>query len=520
MKLKTKIITYVSSVLVILVFTIAIVVFWIIQPLRLQTFMRSTMLKIASGISYEIGTELQTDDSVRFTKISRRLLRQEDVYGIAVYDHVGRLHFSSEFKKVLVPELSSEHSQTLYHDHQPLFQQERIDNQPVLTLLYPVRLDKKAIVGVLQLTFTLESIQQYRKESLSASLLACAIGLCVLVILVYYLLSSLFSRIRAVITKMKTIIKGQDLTQRVLVCSSDEIGELGDVFNQMVEHLLQLTREIQGAGSRVTASTEQIVNVAKLQLETAEELMLSVEEAREGVGEFKQLSDHISEETGIVLTNAEYTLKNTVKGVEVVEELVIDMNEVDEISRESVRQIHLLIEKAQQITEIITMIEEITANTKLIAFNATIEAARAGESGKGFSVVANEIRNLVDSVGMATDNIRSIIRDMQEATSLSAEIEAHEKEKVERGLQSVRRTKGHLDTVLKMLDDTVDYARDISRVAEEQRASTIELFEKMQTFFHIAQSAKNSSMNTSASVEELERLAEEMQTTVERFILE
>ncbi len=520
MKLKTKIITYVSSVLIILVLAIAFVVFWVIQPLRLQTFMRSTMLKIAGGIAYELGTELQTDDNARFNKISRHLLRLEDVYGIAVYNRAGRLHFSSEFKKILMPELSSDRYQKIYHERQPLFQDEFVDNQPVLSLLYPIQLDNDTVIGALQLTFTFESIHQYRKESLSASLLACAIGLCVLVILVYYLLSSLFSRIRAVITKMRTIIREQDLTQRVLVRSSDEIGELGEVFNQMVDHLLQLTKEIQGAGLRVTASTEKIVTVAKSQLGTAEELMVSVEEARVGVDEFKQLSDHISEKTGTVLANAEYTLKNTVKGVEEVEDLVTEMNEVDEITREGVQQINILIQKARQITEIVTIIEEITANTKLIAFNATIEAARAGKAGKGFSVVADEIRNLADSVGVATDNIRTITQDMQEAATRSAEIESREKEKVERGLQSVKRTQDHLDIVLKMLDDTVNYARDIARTAEEQKASTGELFDKMHTFFHIAQSAKGGSINTSASARELDRLAEEMQSTVERFILE
>ena len=519
MRLKTKIITYVSLVLVSLVLIIAFIVFGIIQPDRLQKLMQATMLKVADGVAYELGLELQENDSDRFNRISKRLIRVEDVYGISVYNRDGRLHFTSQQMTTLPPKLNPDLYQKIFQEQQHVFRNEYIDSQNMLSLFYPF-IEDDVVFGAVKLTFSFESIHRYRRESLGASLLACIIGLLILVVLVYYLLSDVFSRIRAVITKMNTIIREQDLTQRVIVQSPDEIGELGEVFNQMVESLLSLTREIQGAGSRVASSTEKIVDAAKSQLETAEELMGSVEEARGGVEALKQLSEQISEKSETVLNNAEYTLKKTVRGVEVVEELVTEMNEVDAINKEGIRQIDDLIRKARQITEIVTIIEDITANTKLIAFNATIEAARAGEAGKGFSVVANEIRSLADSISVATSNIRKIIQDMQEATTLSAEIESREQEKVEHGLHSVRRTKDHLDMVLRMLDDTVKFAREISQATEEQKTSNTSLFKKMQEFFHLAQSAKGNSANTSASAGELDRLSEEMQTTVERFKLD
>lgn len=519
MKLKTKIITYISILLISLVLTIAVIVFWVIQPDRLEKLMRATMLKVAGSVVYELGLQLQENDSGRFTKLSNRLIRLEDVYGLSVYNLDGRLHFSSQVMTILDPKLDPYLYQKVFEEKKYIFVEEIIDQQKMLSLFYPIS-ENDQILGALKLTFTFESLHTYRRESIAASLLACIVGLVILVILVYYLLSNLFSRIRAVITKMNTIIRERDLTQRVHVQSRDEIGELGEVFNRMVEGLLRLTKEIQDAGLRVTTSTEKIVETARYQLERSKEFMGSVEEARLGVEDVKKLSEHISGKAETVLNNAEYTLKKTVRGVEVIEELVSEMNEVDLINKESVQQINALIQKAHQITEIVTIIEDITANTKLIAFNATIEAARAGDAGKGFSVVATEIRSLADSVGVATNNIRKIIRDMQEATSLSAEIETKEQQKVEHGLQSVRRTKEHLDMVLRMLDDTVRHAREISQATEEQKTSNDDLFEKMQEFFHIAQSTKASSANTSESARSLDRLAEEMQATVERFKLE
>ena len=523
MKLKTKIIIYVSSVLITLVFAIALIVFWGIQPNRLEHLMEATMLNVAGSVAYEIEQDMQTGNAARFAGLAGRLRGMEDVYGIALYDRAGIRHFSAEFHPLAPPSLPSDALQSIALTGRPLFQHETEADgkrRPLLSLLYPISREQSGMLGVIKLTFTFEGLHRYRQESIAASLLACVIGLLVLVLLVYSLISSVFSRMRAVMVKMNTIIRERDLTQRVFVERADEVGELGGGFNRMVERLLRLTREIQGAGQRVTASTEKIVTVAKSQLETANGLMDSAQEAKTAVEAFKHLSEQIAEKTGTVLANAEYTLKNTMRGVEVVEELVTEMNEVDATTKAGVEQMHSLSEKAHQITEIVTFIEEITANTKLIAFNATIEAARAGEAGKGFSVVAEEIRSLADSIGVATGNIRKIIQDMQEAASRSAEIEAKEQKSVERGLQSVRRTKDYLGMMLKMIDDTVKYARGIAQAADEQNASTADLFEKIHQFLEIAQEAKANSVHTSASARELDRLAEEMQATVERFKLE
>lgn len=516
MRLKTKIITYISAVLILLVFAIAYMIFAVIQPKRLEKLMEATMLKVAGSIAYELGSDLQTNDSERFARVARRLLLLEDVYGVSVYNERGQLYFSSQFKTTPTAKLEPAIYQRVFMEKTPHFQPETIDHRRVLTLFSPIVLEQNTI-GVLRLTFTFDSLQKYRYESLGASLLACMLGLAVMVALVYWMLSALFARIRAVITNMNTIIRENDLTQRVLVESPDEIGELGQVFNRMVEGLVRLAKEIQDAGAQVSTSTEKIVHVAKSQLETAEELMFSVEEAQIGVEELEKLADHISEKSGTVLTDAEYTLTRTIRGVEVVEALVSDMNDVNEISRQGVDQIIVLNQKARQITDIVTIIEDITANTKLIAFNATIEAARAGDAGRGFSVVAHEIRNLADSVSVATGSIRRIVQDMQDATALSSKIAANEREKVEHGMGSVQRTNEHLDMVLTMLKNTVLHAREISNATEEQQASNVRIVKKMQKFFEIAQSAKSSTAHTNSSARELNRLSEKMLAAVERF---
>ncbi|PID56881.1 hypothetical protein CSB45_09455 [candidate division KSB3 bacterium] len=520
MKLKTKIVIYVSAALIGLVAAIAFIIFGGIQTTRLQRLEQVSMLQIAAAVSYEAGMQLQSDDLKRFNNVSRRLLRFEDVYGLAVYNHMGHLHFSSEYAKVLSPELPDAVYRQVYKKGQELFRRDDIEGETVLNLFYPIRLENEKILGTLQLTSNFASVKNYRRESIISSLLACAIGVIILNVLTFSLLSRLFTRIRAVITKMDTISREQDLTQRVFIRSTDEIGELGTVFNRMVEHLLRVIREVQGAGLQVTNSLENIVIVARSQQETAEALNASAEESRTGVESVKLQADRIAEKTGTVLANAEHSLESTIEGVRLVEKLLAEMHEVDQITQEGVRQITDLLEKAQQITEIVTIIEEMIANTKLIAFNATIEAARAGEAGKGFSVVASEIQGLTDQVSEATADIREIIQGMQEATSLSAEIESRERAKVEQGLQTVTQSKEHLDIVLHMLHDTVTHAREIADATECQQTSTGNLMKTMHEFLQIAQNVKNCCSKSSVSVKELRRLSKGMQSSVARFKLD
>ncbi|MDY0095272.1 MAG: hypothetical protein RBT80_21485, partial [Candidatus Vecturithrix sp.] len=161
MRLKTKIITYVSIVLVCLVLAIAFIVFLVIQPNRLEKLMRATMLKVAGSVVYEVGLQLENNDSERFSKLSRRLIRLEDVYGLSVYDLKGRLHFSSQYMTILAPKLSPETYQHVFQDQQDLFVEEVIDQQNMLSLFYPIVEDDR-LLGALTLTFTVESLLAYR----------------------------------------------------------------------------------------------------------------------------------------------------------------------------------------------------------------------------------------------------------------------------------------------------------------------------------------------------------------------
>lgn len=495
------------------------VMFGVIQPAHLKTLIHTTMLNMASALAYELQLDLHTQDHARFHQIVQPITNGKDVYGIAVYDAVGELRFSS-FDTLRLPQQLEPlvHYQTL-DARQTVFHSETLRGTQVYTLYSPLHTGDVSM-GVLRLMCHFESLRTYRRRTFEIGLLMTAGAILTILLLLTALLSRVFTRIRAVTTTMGTMIRSRDLTQWTLVASHDEIGELGQMLHKMIERLLHLTHEIQQTGLRLTPSVAHIAEVAQSHEQAAVELLTAIAEVKRGVEALQHLAEQIDTRAGAVVSNAEYTLNTTIQGMEMVDELVTEMTEIDAINREGVQHVAQLLEKAGQISEIVTMIEDMTANTKLIAFNATVEAARAGESGRGFSVVATEIRTLADTISGATDNIRTIIQEMQEATGQSARIKARERDKIEHGVRIVSRTKEHLDMVLHRLDETVTHARDISFATEEQHAATDRISEKMQTFFEIAHAAKVSSADTTASVKQLERVGSELRTTVEQFRLE
>jgi methyl-accepting chemotaxis protein len=519
MKLQTTTIMSVATLLILFGGAIIIVIFSVIQPVYLERLSHTTMLTMAGALAYELRLDLHAQDQSRFVQVVQPIIEGKDVYGVAVYDDLGELRFSS-FDTLRLPQQLEPliHYQAI-DTQQTKYLTETVRGTLIHTLYYPLR-DGDTIVGVLRLMCTFESLRQYRRNTFESSLLMIGGAILTILLLLTALLSQIFKRIQAVTTTMETMIRSRDFTQRTLIASQDEIGKLGQVFHKITERLLHLTHEIQQAGQRLKPSVTHITDAAQSHQHAAEALLTASEDVNRKVEALKHLTEQIDQKAGAVVSNAEYTLNNTIHGMDMVDELVAEMTEIDAISRDGVQHVVHLLEKAGQIAEIITIIDDMTANTKLIAFNATVEAARAGDAGRGFSVVAIEIRNLADSIGVATGNIRTIIQDIQEATHRSARVEARERDKVERGMRIVTRTKEHLDLVLHRLDETVAHAREISLATEEQNAATDRILGNMHTFLAIAHTTRTSSAETAAAVKELERLGAELRTTVAQFRLE
>jgi methyl-accepting chemotaxis protein len=184
-------------------------------------------------------------------------------------------------------------------------------------------------------------------------------------------------------------------------------------------------------------------------------------------------------------------------------------------TREAAKCIATLGEKSMAITEVTELIDGIASQTNLLALNAAIEAARAGEAGRGFSVVAVEIRKLAENVVESTKEIKRLIKEIQDSTSVSVLATERVAKEVERGAEHSKVVAGSLERMLEMLRTTSESAQGIQASTTQQTAATDEMTKIVQEFTSFSQEAAKAARESFESAEELTRLATGLRKSAE-----
>jgi len=173
--------------------------------------------------------------------------------------------------------------------------------------------------------------------------------------------------------------------------------------------------------------------------------------------------------------------------------------------------------RSDQIGDIVATIEDIADQTNLLALNAAIEAARAGEQGRGFAVVADEVRALAERTTKATREIGTMIKSIQLETREAVQAMEEGVQEVERGTTGAARSGKALEDILEQIDEVTGQINQIAIAAEEQTATTSQISDNIQQISATVQTSARSSQEISGASSQLSRLSVEMQQMVQRF---
>ena len=208
------------------------------------------------------------------------------------------------------------------------------------------------------------------------------------------------------------------------------------------------------------------------------------------------------------------------KNAGVVKETVLGMNEIAENVRESAATIGNLGSTSEQIGAIISTINDIADQTNLLALNAAIEAARAGEQGRGFAVVADEVRALAERTSSATREIGAIIKSVQQETSSAMKVMEAGVSRVELGTVGAAKSGSALEEILQQISSVAQQVNQIATAAEEQTATTDEIRNNIRAINDTVQGTARSAHESASSAQQLSLLAEQQQRLVGQFKLE
>lgn len=297
------------------------------------------------------------------------------------------------------------------------------------------------------------------------------------IVLIFLLLRGMLTRpINSVVNMMRDVAEGEgDLTKRMNIVREDEIGKLAHWFDKFMDNMQGIVKNVAGATNDVAAA--------------ATEIAASSEEMSASVGE-------VARQCAKAAESAEESGRIAGEGGEIVMQTVEGMQAINQAVTDSANSVTALGERGKQIGAVIAVINDIADQTNLLALNAAIEAARAGEHGRGFAVVADEVRKLAERTTKATEEIAGSITSIQTETTRAVDRMGKGTEQVKVGVEKASVAGESLEKIVAQAKDVAGMIQSISAAAEEAGAGS-------------AQSA------TAAS--ELSAKAEELRNIVSRF---
>jgi len=329
---------------------------------------------------------------------------------------------------------------------------------------------------------------------------------------------SIFVRFQAMIERMKNVAQG-DLTQRVEITSQDELGELAQSFNTFLDKLQEILYQVSSNTQSLATTSEEISASSRDQAQAAELQKDQTTQVAAAMQEMAATVHEVSENSNRAAGASQKAAEMAREGGKVVEETLSRMRTIATSVGDTAGKVQELGKRSDEIGRISGVIEDIADQTNLLALNAAIEAARAGEQGRGFAVVADEVRKLAERTGNATKEIAAMIRNIQAETKTAvAAMQAGSKE-VESGVESTRQAGDSLQAIIKMSEQVGDMVTQIATAATEQAATTEQINGNVEQIARIASSTEAGAQQTAGALVDLSALAKTQRRLVGQFRL-
>jgi methyl-accepting chemotaxis protein len=317
------------------------------------------------------------------------------------------------------------------------------------------------------------------------------------------------------IANASTKIADGDL--RVNIQPRSDKDALGHSFNKMTTNLRELIKKLTddsnklaSAATEIASSAEQMAAGSKEQMSQSTQVSTAIEEMTANIQES-------ASNTKMATDVSKQASETAGSGAHIVSEAIQGMQRIGEVVSASAKTIEELSKSSDSIGEIISVIDDIADQTNLLALNAAIEAARAGEQGRGFAVVADEVRKLAERTSKATGEITAMIKTIQGDTSQAVTSMEKGLTEVRSGQELVDKAGGSLNEIMSMSQRVMDMIYQISRNAEQQSIAAEEINRSINNISNITRESSTGAQQSAQAATELSGQAETLKVLVSRF---
>ena len=379
----------------------------------------------------------------------------------------------------------------------------------------------KNILKVRELAFSqLNVILGERKSALTKKLLIVAVAIIMVMLLIVYLYAAFFWSVRSTVGEFHSAahkISLGDMRVRVSVASQDEMGELTSEFNVMVEKIHSLMQAVQGTSTEVSSAMEKVGKNAEQSENAANEQLQQTEQVASAITQMSATAEEVNRQSGDAANSASQATDQAGQASGVVSETLSQISALaDEIMR-STEVINTLSENSENIASMLAVIKGIAEQTNLLALNAAIEAARAGEQGRGFAVVADEVRTLASRTQSSAQEIDEVMTSIHAGISSAVEVMGNSHMMAQDTVESSSQVRVALDQIVEMINSISQINGQISTSASEQTQVARTIDENVVKINDLGRETVNDAQHTVEAIREVVQLTESLQEKMDRF---
>ena len=366
---------------------------------------------------------------------------------------------------------------------------------------------------------TTEQSLSSAKQGKTGSFVVILFGIVVVGVLGYFLLTNISRSLKQIQSMVSRVESDLDFTIRATVTRHDEIGLTTLALNRLLGKMQGNLRSIADGAKSVASSAQtmaststQVATTSTQQSEAASDMAATVQEMTVSINHVSdraQEANRLSSESGRLARSGETIIGQTADDIH---DIAVTVNKAAEL-------IHGLEEDSHQISQVVAVIKEVADQTNLLALNAAIEAARAGEQGRGFAVVADEVRKLAERTAISTQEISSTIATMRASASNAVSNMQGVVDKVALGVDRAQQANDSIKAIGEGSRHAIGMVEEIALAIREQSAATNNIAAKVERIAQMSEQGSTAAKNGAQAACELDRLASDMQRIVSTYQL-